>query len=161
MYCTFFSGGQQHAASSASPLVLCPYFPRQRHSHCGSSTTKVGERSPEWRWEVLSPRRCGVTVGCRTRQMSLFNTDDAYGPGALEDVTKYVLLLRRAGSIKERNLRNARQVPSLSSYVFDGERGERVYAEHEERGARGAFRACAYALLGSRRVAAQVSSPAQ
>ena len=93
--------------------------------------------------------------------MSLFNTDDAYGPGAQEGVTKYVLSIRRAGSIRERNLRNARQVPSLSSYVFDGERGERVYAEYEERGARGAFHACAYALVGSRRVAAKVSSPAQ
>ena len=34
-------------------------------------------------------------------------------------------------------------------------------AEYEERGARGAFRACAYALVGSRRVAAKVFSPAQ
>ena len=34
-------------------------------------------------------------------------------------------------------------------------------AEYEERGAKGAFRACAYALVGSRRVAATIFSPAQ
>ena len=35
-------------------------------------------------------------------------------PGAQEAVTKYVLCIRRAGSIKERNLRSARQLPCAS-----------------------------------------------
>ena len=55
--------------------------------------------------------------------MSLFNTDDAYGPGAQEGVTKYVLSIRRAGSIKGReqkenrrrcSAKHARYLPRLS-----------------------------------------------
>ena len=53
--------------------------------------------------------------------------------------------------------------PSVEERRRESDRGKKsaYNAEYQERGARGAFRACAYALLGSRRVAAKVSSPAQ